>query len=175
MPLLSEKTSSILDRWFDLVLETYPVDSRRFLKRQKDRFANPVGTTLSRELEGLYQEILKGVKAEEVSPILDRIVRIRAIQNFTPSQAVSFVFLLKKAVRAELEMEIRQEGLALELLEFESRVDEAALIAFEIYMKCRERVFEIRANETKNQVSRLLQKAGLMGELPGRSPAPLET
>jgi hypothetical protein len=33
-------------------------------------------------------------------------------------------------------------------------------------VKCREKIYEVRAKEAKNQVSRLLQKAGLLCEIP---------
>ena len=168
--LLQENKSAIVDRWLDLILETYPADTRRFLKRQKDPFANPVGTTISKEIDALYMAFLQGIDSERISPILDRIIRIRAIQEFTPSQAVAFVFLLKNAVRENLGTEIRDNRLSEALLVMESRVDEMALLAFDVFMKCREKIFEIRANEAKNQVSRLLQRAGIVSEIPRKEP-----
>ena len=45
--LMEGKKSVILERWFDAILETYPTDSSGFLKKQSDRFANPVGHTIS--------------------------------------------------------------------------------------------------------------------------------
>ena len=92
---LYEKKSTILKKWLDQILDTYPDDAKRFLKEQKDPFANPVGNTISREIQHLYDEFLKGIDPEKMSPILDRIIRIRAIQDFSPSQAVSFIFILK--------------------------------------------------------------------------------
>ena len=52
----------------------------------------------------------------------------------------------------------------------ESRIDDLALLAFDIYMKCREKLYDIRANEAKNQVSRLLQRAGMLSEIPDKKP-----
>ena len=93
--LLLQKKSHILKRWLDLILETYPLDAQRFLKHQKDQFLNPVGSTISREIEILFQEAIKGINPERTCASLDGIIRIRAIQDFSPSEAVSFVFLLK--------------------------------------------------------------------------------
>ncbi len=163
---LLQKKTIILDRWLDLIVETYPADTRRFLKKQKDRFANPVGTTISREIENLYEELLQGIDPDRVSPILDRIIRIRAIQDFSPSHAVAFIFLLRRVIREELKNEIRENRLFDELLVIESGIDDLALLAFDIYMKCREKIYEIRANESKNHVSMLLQRAGLICEVP---------
>jgi hypothetical protein len=165
--LLKQKASRIQKRWLDLIIDTYPPDSQRFLREQKDRFANPVGTTLSRAVEILYHELLRAMDPEKVKSSLDEIVRIRAIQDFSPARAMSFMFLLKKVLREELHQEIKESTAACEeLLELESRVDEMALRGFDLYMNCRERVFELRAKEAKNHVSRLLQKAGLLGDIP---------
>lgn len=167
--LLFRKGSSILQRWRDAVLETYPADSRRFLTKQKDPFANPVGTTLGKELENLYEEILKHTETEKLDATLDRIIRIRAVQDFLPGQAVSFVLMLKEAVRSELQTEIAEGDLGEELYRFESRVDRISLRAFDLYMKCKEKIFEIRVHESRNQVARLLERAGLVCAFPPHS------
>lgn len=165
--LLQQKAPHIRKRWLNLIIETYPADSHRFFKEQKDPFANPVGTTVSREVESLYHELLHGMDAERLDSSLDAIVRIRAIQDFTPAKAMAFIFLLKKVLREEFDREIKGSPAAFqEMLTLESRLDEMALRGFDLYMKCREQVYEIRAREAKNQVSRLLQKAGLLCEIP---------
>lgn len=154
---LSQKRASILEKWFRLILESYPADSSRFFKQEKDRFINPVGYTIFQEIEALYEGLLRGMNSDKLSTSLDNIIRIRAVQNFSPSQATSFVFLLKKAIREELEKEIRENQLFGELLEFESRIDELALHAFDIYMKCRDKVYEIRVSEVEAERDRLLK------------------
>ncbi len=165
--LLKQKASPIRKRWLDLIIDTYPADSQRFLREQKDRFANPVGTTLTRAVETLYHELLHGMDSEKLNSSLDEIVRIRAVQDFSPARAMIFIFLLKKVLREELYQEIKESMEACEeLLTLESRVDEMALRGFDLYMNCREKVYEIRAKEAKNHVSRLLQKAGLLCEIP---------
>ncbi|MBU2498343.1 MAG: RsbRD N-terminal domain-containing protein [Proteobacteria bacterium] len=172
--ILAQKGTKIVNRWLALILETYPADAQRFLKKQKDHFANPVGTTLNNELEHIYKELLQGVAPERLSLFLDRIIRIRAVQDFTPSQAISFIFRLKNIIREEAGKEIREQELLNDFMLFESRLDEAALLAFDIYMKCKEKIYEIKANESKNQVSRLLLKAGLTCEIPSWNREPKE-
>jgi hypothetical protein len=51
-----------------------------------------------------------------------------------------------------------------ELAIFDSAVDDLALFAFDIYMKCREKIYDLKAQEVKNATFRLLQQAKLMGE-----------
>jgi hypothetical protein len=164
--LLSEKGPAVLDRWLNLILESYPADTQRFIKKQKDPFANPVRHTISKEIENIYEELLKGADRERVVPFLDRIIRIRAVQDFSPSQAIAFIFLLKKVIRGVLEKEIREHQLSDDLFVFESKIDDLALIAFDVYMKCREKIYALSAKEARNQVYRLLQKKGLMAEIP---------
>ena len=146
-----------MERWFQLILETYPADTSRFLKQEKDRFINPVGYTISQEIEALYDELLQEMNSDKLAACLDNIIRIRAVQDFSPSQTVAFIFLLKKAIREELTSEIKENRVFEELLEFEARIDKLVLLAFDIYMKCREKVFEIRVNEAKAERERVLK------------------
>lgn len=160
---LIEKKSAILKKWFDAVVETYPHETSTFLRKQKAQFTNPVGYTLSEGIEHLFDALLQGMILDTVSRFLDSIIRIRAIQEFSPSEAVSFIFQLKKVVRQELGKEILgQQGIAEELAVFESAVDDLALFSFDLFMKCREKIYELKANEAKNMTFRLLQQARLI-------------
>ncbi len=168
--LLPQKRAAILERWFQLVLGTYPADTSRFLKQEKDRFINPVGYAISQEIEALYDELLQGMNSDKLADCLDNIIRIRAVQDFSPSQTIAFIFLLKKAIREELASEITENRVFEELLKFESRIDKLVLLAFDIYMKCREKVFEIRVNEVKaerERVFKLLERTNLTMESQG--------
>ncbi|MCL4474928.1 MAG: RsbRD N-terminal domain-containing protein [Nitrospirae bacterium] len=162
--LLSRKKSALLERWFDIVLETYPSESSGFLKNKKRQFANPVGYTISQGLEDLLDELLqeREMDIEKVSSVLDSIIRIRAVQDVTPSQALAFVFRLKKVLREEGGTAPSEEIEALE-----SRIDAIALISFDLFMKCREKIYDLKANELRNMTFRLLQKAKLVCEIPG--------
>lgn len=163
--LLQEKKAAILKRWFVLVVETYPDESGRFLKYQKDRFANPLGHTLTQGLDKLYVEVVAGVDPERAAPALNDIVRIRAIQNFSPSQAVAFVFILKNVIREILKDELRKPELQEDLLKVETRIDQLALQAFDQYMGCREKLYDLKTNEFRRQTYRLLQRAKIIGDL----------
>ncbi|HEC96678.1 MAG TPA: hypothetical protein ENI58_00730 [Nitrospirae bacterium] len=165
--LLIEKKAAILSKWFDLILESYPSDTSTFLKKQKNQFANPVGHTISEGIEGLFDGLLKEVNSDSdgVSPFLDNIIRVRAIQDFTPSEAIGFIFLLKKVIRESLQREIREHQMYDELLRLESRIDDLVRSAFNVYMKCREQVYELKANEVKKMTFRLLQRANLVKEI----------
>jgi hypothetical protein len=168
--LLAQRKTAIIKNWFTLTVETYPPDTASFLKKQKDPFANPVGRTISRGLEALFNELLKEMDYEIITSFLDPIIRIRAIQNFSPAQAVSFIFLLKKAIRENIKKEVSEEQLFSELLLFESKIDQLAMIAFNLYMQCKEKIYDLKANEMRNTTYKAFKRAGLVREMPGDEP-----
>lgn len=168
--LLIQKKTAIIKKWFALVIETYPADTAKFLKSQKDPFANPVGRTIYRGLAALFDELVKGMDIENITSCLDPIIRIRAVQNFSPSQAVGFIFSLKTAIRKSIRKEISQEQLTTELQVFESKIDDLSLIGFNLYMQCKEKIFELKANEMKNRTFKAFERAGLVNELPADAP-----
>ena len=120
--------------------------------------------------EGIFENLLHGIDQNKVSVFLDNIIRIRAIQEFTPSQAIGFVFALKKIIREELAKELRVNGLSEELTLLEQNIDSLALMAFDIFMSCREKLYDIKANEMRHMTFRLLQKANLICEQPAEEP-----
>lgn len=165
--LLLQRATRILKRWMDLIFDTYPPDAQRFLRKQKDPFANPVGSTLSREIEAFYREFIGSGDSEKMAHALDALIRVRAVQDFSASGAVGILFLLKKIIREETVQALRENRIAQdELLALESRLDDAALAGFDVYMSCKEQVYQIRAREAKSQVSGLLRRAGLISEIP---------
>ncbi len=107
--VLGQKKASILHRWFALTLDGYSSGAADFFGKETDSFANPVGSTLLDGLKILLSYLVDGAdpgKLSEASEALENIVKIRAVQDFSPSQALSFIFLLKKAVRLELKDDI---------------------------------------------------------------------
>jgi len=165
--LVEKKKSTILQRWFEAIMATYPADTSGFLKKQKDMFLNPVGHTFTQGIDNIIETLIAGEGFTEDLPLLDDIIRVRAIQDFTPGQALNFVFFLKRVVREELENEIKQNQLYDELLKFESEIDELALYTFNIYVKCREQLYQLKTDELKRMTYSLLKNANLMSEIPG--------
>ncbi len=168
--LLEKNKRTIVNHWFDSVVRTYPADTARFLKKQKDPFANPVGRTTVNGLEGMYDQLCGAMHEETLVSFLDPIIRIRAIQDFTPSQAAGFVFFLKTIIRETVGDRLRdREGLA-ELMALEERIDRLGLMAFDIFMRCREKVYQLKANETRNRVFSAFHRAGLVADTPEDGP-----
>lgn len=147
--LLTQNKNSILQRWFNLIADTYPIGVSDFLSNS-DRFSNPVGYTISQEINSLYDELLQGrVDSDKAAASIDNIIKIRAVQDFSPQKAISFIFLLKKAITDELGNDVEKKLSLREWLEFEPRIDKLASIAFDKYMENREKICELRVNEVK--------------------------
>ncbi len=157
--LLSEKKSAILKGWFNAILETYPSETAKYYKKQNKPFTNPVGSTILNGLENLFDEILHGKDFKTPPSSLEDIIRIRAIQDFAPSQALVFIPLLKKMIVEELKNEVSAPGMFEVFLELESLIDHLAFQSFDIYIRCREKIYELKAKELQSLTSRHIQRA----------------
>jgi hypothetical protein len=143
----AQKNRAIAERWLTLTFESYAPATRQFLLQEKDAFRNPVGAALREGIPQLVEELCGGMNRETVAQALEGIVRIRAVQDFSASQAVAFLFLAKQVLRELLPAD--------SLAGLESRVDEMALLAFDLYVRCREQVFEVRLGEAMRKVGAL--------------------
>lgn len=149
--LLNEKKDSILERWYNQILESYPAEGAQFIKNKKDRFSNPIGFAISEALDSIYGQILTEMNYDALHESLEKIINIRAVQEFTSSRAVVFIFLLKKAIRDELQDDLADHNLLRQLAAFEAQIDQIALVAFDTYSQSRERIYEARVNEIRRQ------------------------
>jgi hypothetical protein len=152
--LLSDHQASIAERWFERTAGTYSKEASRAYVRQKNQFANPVGHTLRQGTAAIVPLLIDADDPEALRSHLEPIIKMRTIQEFSPAQAVGFVYLLKDTIREELAGELAGSGLERELSHFEARIDRMALLAFDIYVQCRELVHEIRIREIKRRISR---------------------
>lgn len=155
---LEQNRDAVLEEWYDAIIKTYPQQASRFLARSKDRFRNPVGYAIERSIGPVYDQLAATMDAEALRESLDSIIRIRSVQEFAPSEALEFVFQLKSIIRevlgegaAELE---RSGGLAV----LDARIDHIALLAFDKYMECQEKLFDIRTDEIRRQSVRVLER-----------------
>ncbi|WP_419786004.1 RsbRD N-terminal domain-containing protein [Pseudodesulfovibrio sp.] len=162
---LAERKAELAEKWADLVLRTYPKETQKVWGRQKDRFQNPVGATIIETTRELMDHILEWTDAEGMARSLDKLIRIRSVQDFSPSQALSFVYLLKKLLRDEFFQEMKSEGRLEELMRFEAKVDNLAMMSFDIYTKSRELIYRMRVDEVKRAQSNLLRKAGMIADV----------
>lgn len=172
--LLSDRKKDILKKWQKEIFQLYPTDSIRFLTSERDQFANPVGHSIREHTEKLFCELMAegDIKPEIIDPILDEMLRIRATHDFTPSEALRYLYFLKEVITQELgDITEKDNTLYSELISFYERIDEVILVAFDVYSKCREKLYEIKVETAKNQVSGLLRRSDLISEVPEWQPA----
>jgi len=146
------KAGAILERWFAQAVEAYGEPSVQFLGGEKDRFRNPVGHSLRENLAILVRELLGSMDAAKIQAALAEVIRLRAVQDLPVSQAAGFLFLLRPIVR-----EAMPEA---DWLPLDGRIDQLALLAFEEYLRCRERLAEIRLNEGRRATGGAAWRSG---------------
>ena len=128
-----------------------------------DRFGNPVGWAVE-TCTAAVLDLVAGEAAMDraaLAAALDPLIRIRAVQDVTPGEAVGFALLLKSAIRAEAAA--AGAGISRDDLDaIDTRVDEVAIAAFDLYVACRQEVYEIRASEVRERSKAVLRRYGLM-------------
>ncbi len=145
---LKKKKKEILSTWVDRTLDSYT--SSGFFKKSRDRFANPVGANIREGLSKLYDLLIGKADRKEMMDPLDQVIRIRAVQEFTPAQAVAPILELKWVVKQVFSADKELRHLLVELDSFDCDVDRAALAAFDIYTACREQLYQNRISELKS-------------------------
>lgn len=148
--LLSDRRDSLVNKWFDRLIREYPESTSSFLFRERDRFRNPIGHTLKESLSALFDGLIQAQDVVSLDSVLDDIVKMRAVQDFTAAQAVSFPLLLKKIIREECSSEFSRHPA--EFADLETRIDDLTLLAYDLYMRRRERILEIKSNEAKRSM-----------------------
>ena len=161
--ILRERREALADRWRELVLEGYPPQAVAFLRQEKDGFQNPVGATIRQAIGELTRALVAGDGRENPSAALDALVRMRAVQDFSPAQTVGFVFLFRRALADVLRQELAGVR-AEELIGLDARLDDLALEAWDRYAACRDKVSELRAREATARTYTLLKRAGLLAD-----------
>lgn len=145
---LQEKKKQIQDVWAERTLDSYI--SSGFFKKSLDTIANPIGANTRDGLNSILRLLLDGANPEEYSKPLDQVIRIRAVQDFSPSQAVVPFLELKWIIRQILNDDKKTRPLTQELAELDCAIDRLALAAFDKYMECREQLFQVRIKELKS-------------------------
>ena len=156
--LLTKNRERVVEKWRQGIIDTYPVDGREFLRQQGDRFTNPIGYVVHEETVLLFDCFVNDMDPEATRSSLDKLIRIRAVQDFLPSQAVSFVLLLKPIIRELLAEEIMTHALYDELRATEDAIDRMQLMALDSYTMCRDRISEIKVNDARRSTAKLIER-----------------
>jgi hypothetical protein len=155
--LLKTKRSSIIKNWTTRIFDTYASETSSFLSKDKDQFSNPVGFTISANAEKIVDEIISVRDLTSIKILLIDILKIRAVQDFTPSEAVGFINPLKDVIKNELKNDLHDDLLFHELIDLYLFLDQVTLVAFDIYSELRETVYRIRLKEHRNKPASVVQ------------------
>jgi hypothetical protein len=112
---------------------------------------NPIAHILGMNLPVLFEALLENRLPESYQQALDPVVRVRAVQDVSASEAVGFVFTLKEIVRRTVRGRDRIDPDGSATAVVESRIDSMALRAFDIFMECRGQLCEIRLSESRRR------------------------
>jgi hypothetical protein len=141
MPVSATNDSAILDAWIEVTAQSYPAETARHLLEDRDPFRNPVGHAMRETLPTLLDAILGRTPVDNAAAPLERLIRIRAVQHLTPGQAIGFLFQLNPLLRERVG---KDQAL-------EDRVNSLALMAFDVYMSCREQMHAIQLKELRRR------------------------
>ncbi len=157
--LLVQRHSDLCARWLDAILADYGAETAAMWRRERDPFANPIGHTLRTGASKLIETVHgDGEPNAAAVAALEAIVKIRSIQELAPSRAVAFVYMLRDAIRDEFAAEIASGAHVADLAALDRRIERLALLAFDIYVRCRDQIHRLRQEELKRSVATLLRR-----------------
>ena len=163
--VLRAHENELLAGWFEQMMHAYPVEARKYFKKINSDFTNPVGANLYHSLEKLLHTLLSDAPdADTVNEHVHMILRIKAVQEVLPSQAVSFVPALKQVVEQVCGKALAEAGVPFqEWLDFYSDLDTVSLYAFDSYSESRELIYRMRLDQIR-QTNDILVRAELVDQ-----------
>ncbi len=132
---------SIVDAWFVKAIEVYPAAARGGMIETGNRFRNPVASSLRDSLRVLATELAGSMDDGAVVAALDAIVRVRAVQDCSPEQAIGFAAQLREVIREQ-----QAEALFQDL---EKRIETLVLAASRQYALCKNDIVRVRSGEAR--------------------------
>jgi hypothetical protein len=162
---LRESREGLIAKWQQAVIDSYPEGAGKFLSVNKSQFGNPIGFALQQDLPKIFDELSGSMNQEVLSSSIENIIKLRAVQEFTPSEAIGFINLLKVIIISEVQSMMTDKTFADSYFQFDKNIEIANGIAFEKYLEMKLKLSEIKINEIRNRnqkmVDRLTKKYGL--------------
>lgn len=149
---LNERKPKILSKWQSAIFSSY--GDEKIGQKQGSRFSNPMGYVIEKSTGEIMEWLLNPANNEDLIISLGDICRLKATQEFKPSEALSFIFALKQIIREELKDENGSNYWEIEIGYIDKKIDEIGLHAFDIYSECRAKIYEIRMDEIKRMYRR---------------------
>jgi hypothetical protein len=160
--IVKDRREHIAAEWTNALLRTYPEEGAKFFGSVMNQFTNPAGYVFRSNIKNLLDKLLDGVQEDQLSQDLDAVLRIRAVQGLTPSTALCFIPALKEILFREVCQVVAQDQADALLHDWYIRIDRLLLMGFDIYMGCREVLWQQKANQLYDRTHKLLEKANLI-------------
>lgn len=148
--LMNDKKQTVLIRWQKAAMDSGTHKDGFKSPKPGGRFSDPMTFLVEKSTEEMWEWLIDA-DATDLYSALENICRLKAVQDDSPAKALGFIFDLKQIIRDEL-----AEGKEYipGILELDKRIDEIALLAFDIYSRCRARIYELQINEIKRMYGR---------------------
>ena len=149
--LIRDNRREVLERWHSHVLSFFP---------GKMQSATPIAQALDDGLGNILDSF--GTTSEALGDALAGVVRILAVQNFPPSKAMSLFFALQSILReiapgtsCKSEKQMKQKDWD----DFQTSMEFLTLEAFDSYMEHREKIYQLKVEESKRQTFMMSRRA----------------
>ncbi len=156
--ILRADKSRLLNSWKNRILEAYPSESVNFFDRQKNRFSNPVGVGIAESIERIFDFLSGAAGKEEADSAVENITRIRSVQDFKPSEATDFLFLLKRIIKDHISDRLNNVLILEQFFDLQYQIDSLCMQCFNHYDSCKEQLYKVQAEQVKRYYFRLLER-----------------
>lgn len=162
--IFSARRDMAIQKWTDAVFATYPFETTGFMRTKRDQFANPVGHATRVAADAIYDAITgRDVDLDKVREAVAAFVRVRAVQDFSPEKGIGVLYLYKNVLRELFLEDMQAAGNLRAFFDIEDRLDGLCLMAFNLYLEDRERVYAERVAEQRREGSQIRRWAARHG------------
>ena len=159
LELLFEKNKDwILEKWLDRRLSLFSNQKQSLIKSQMNQFQNPIRHEIHEGLKMILENFDQ--ESEKFNEAVEQICRVMAIQELSPSKAIAFFYELKEIFHDRVK-KLEHNLTGKEFAEFNSNIEKMTLKTFDCYCGHREKIYQLKVDESKNKAYMLIKKAGL--------------
>jgi len=156
--VLETSYQPLLDAWRELVFASYSAPAAQLIRGTPDPTRNPLGYRIHEGTEAVLRVLAaRDGSREAFLAAMDPIMRTQAVRGQSASEAIGFIFLLKRAIRTvcggSLDAASRDA--------LDQRVDDLALVAFDAYSRCRDDIQDIRVRAMRRRVATIFDRLGM--------------
>ncbi|MDY6820717.1 MAG: hypothetical protein SVN78_03725 [Deferribacterota bacterium] len=157
-----DKKNKILDDWFNHLISHYDDNKLDYLEKERDPFLNPVKYIFKSALGSIFSYIFEDEELDLVSQDIEKLIKLLALNGPKASEVLGLFVFFKQHINALFMSSFSLEEKIDEYNEITNIFDNLLLKIFDMYVQCREKIYEIRVNEIKRMTFPLLERSGLI-------------